>query len=172
MCKNPELMGKPIAVCGNENDRHGIVLAKSQAAKAYGILTGDTVAEARRKCKEIAIVHPDFDSYFKYSQTVKKIYERYTDLIEPFGIDECWLDVSGSEMLFGTGEDIADSIRNTVKNETGLTVSVGVSFNKVFAKLGSDMKKPGGNRDFTGKFQRKDLEFACLRNALGRKTDI
>lgn len=140
--KNPELMGKPIAVCGNENDRHGIVLAKSQAAKAYGILTGDTVAEARRKCKEIAIVHPDFDSYFKYSQTVKKIYERYTDLIEPFGIDECWLDVSGSEMLFGTGEDIADSIRNTVKNETGLTVSVGVSFNKVFAKLGSDMKKP------------------------------
>lgn len=140
--KNPELKNRAVAVCGNENDRHGIVLAKSQRAKEFGVKTGDTVAEARKKCGDIVIVHPDFDSYFKYSKAVRKIYERYTDLIEPFGIDECWLDVTGSRLLFGNGESIAEEIRNAVKNETGLTISVGVSFNKVFAKLGSDMKKP------------------------------
>lgn len=140
--KNPQLAGKPVAVCGSEDDRHGIVLAKSQEAKAYGIKTGDTVSEARKKCGDIIIVRPDFDTYYAYSQAVRKIYERYTDLIEPFGIDECWLDVSGSKLLFGDGENIAEEIRKTVKRETGLTISVGVSFNKVFAKLGSDMKKP------------------------------
>lgn len=140
--KNPELYGKPVAVCGNVEDRHGIVLAKSQTAKLCGVRTGDTVAEAKRKCNGIIIVCPDFNSYFIYSEAVRKIYGRYTDLIEPFGMDECWLDVSGSEMLFGTGEQIAEEIRNTVKKETGLTISAGVSFNKVFAKLGSDLKKP------------------------------
>lgn len=140
--KNPELKNKPIAVCGNEDDRHGIVLAKSQEAKLCGVTTGDTVSEAKRKCRSITIIHPDFDSYLKYSDEVKKIYGKYTDLIEPFGLDECWLDVSGSSMLFGNGEEIADKIRNDVKNTTGLTISVGVSFNKVFSKLGSDMKKP------------------------------
>ena len=88
------------------------------------------------------IVHTDFDSYYEYSEKVKKIYKRYTDLIEPFGMDECWLDVSGSEKLFGNGKNIADRLRYEVFEETGLTISVGVSFNKVFAKLGSDMKKP------------------------------
>lgn len=140
--KNPELYGKPVAVCGSVEDRHGIVLAKSQAAKLRGVKTGDTVLEAKRKCGGIIIVRPDFNSYFIYSEAVRKIYERYTDLIEPFGMDECWLDVSGSEMLFGSGEQIAQEIRNTVKAETGLTISAGVSFNKVFAKLGSDLKKP------------------------------
>lgn len=140
--KNPELQGKPVAVCGNQDDRHGIVLAKSQIAKLCGVKTGDTVSEARKKCRNIIIVNTDFDAYYHYSQIVKKIYGRYTDLIEPFGMDECWLDVSGSTILFGDGEKIADTIREQVKNETGLTISVGVSFNKVFAKLGSDMKKP------------------------------
>ena len=139
--KNPELKGKSVAVCGSEDDRHGIVLAKSQSAKLCGVKTGDTIIEARRKCGNLVVVHPDFDSYHSYSEKVKSIYARYTDLIEPFGMDECWLDVSGSG-IFGDGFYIAEKIRNTVHKETGLTISVGVSFNKVFAKLGSDMKKP------------------------------
>ena len=140
--KNPQLQGKPVAVCGNYDDRHGIVLAKSQTAKESGIKTGDTIAEAKKKNKNLVVANTDFDAYYQYSQTVKKIYSRYTDLIEPFGMDECWLDVTGSTMLFGDGARIADRIREEVKRETGLTISVGVSFNKIFAKLGSDMKKP------------------------------
>ena len=140
--KNPQLKGKCVAVCGSEDDRHGIVLAKSQPAKLLGIKTGDTILEARRKCGNLIVVRPDFDTYYDYSEKVKSIYSRYTDLIEPFGMDECWLDISGIENLSGDGLAIAEEIRNSVREETGLTISVGVSFNKVFAKLGSDMKKP------------------------------
>ena len=140
--KNPRLQGKAVAVCGNQDDRHGIVLAKSQIAKLSGVKTGDTISEARKKCRNVIVVNTDFDAYYQYSQIVKKIYGRYTDLIEPFGMDECWLDVSGSTTLFGDGEKIANTIREQIKKETGLTISVGVSFNKVFSKLGSDMKKP------------------------------
>ena len=140
--KNPNLYGKCVAVCGSEDDRHGIVLAKSQPAKICGVKTGDTIIEARRKCGNLIVVRPDFDTYYDYSEKVKSIYSRYTDLIEPFGMDECWLDVSGSKKLFGDGFTIAEEIRECVRKETGLTISVGVSFNKVFAKLGSDMKKP------------------------------
>ena len=140
--KNPKLQGKPVAVCGNYDDRHGIVLAKSQIAKESGIKTGDTIAEAKKKNPKLVVVNTDFDAYYQYSQIVKKIYSRYTDLIEPFGMDECWLDVTGSTTLFGDGVHIANRIREEIKSETGLTISVGVSFNKIFAKLGSDMKKP------------------------------
>ena len=140
--KNPSLYGKCVAVCGSEDDRHGIVLAKSQPAKLLGVKTGDTIIEARRKCGNLIVVRPDFDTYYDYSEKVKSIYSRYTDLIEPFGMDECWLDISGNENLSGDGLAIAEEIRNGVREETGLTISVGVSFNKVFAKLGSDMKKP------------------------------
>lgn len=140
--KNPQLKGKCVAVCGSEDDRHGIVLAKSQPAKICGVKTGDTIIEARRKCGNLIVVRPDFDTYYDYSEKVKDIYSRYTDLIEPFGMDECWLDVSGSIKLFGDGFSIAEQLRENVQKETGLTISVGVSFNKVFAKLGSDMKKP------------------------------
>lgn len=140
--KNPALKGKPVAVCGSDDDRHGIVLAKSQPAKICGVKTGDTIFEAKKKCKGLIIVQTDFDAYHHYSEIVKDIYAEYTDLIEPFGMDECWLDVSGSTVLFGEGEKIADEIRKHIRRETGLTISVGVSFNKVFAKLGSDMKKP------------------------------
>ena len=140
--KNPNLYGKCVAVCGSEDDRHGIVLAKSQPAKILGVKTGDTILEARRKCGNLIVVRPDFDTYYDYSEKVKSIYSRYTDLIEPFGMDECWLDISGNENLSGDGFQIAEEIRNSVREETGLTISVGVSFNKVFAKLGSDMKKP------------------------------
>lgn len=140
--KNPQLKGKCVAVCGSEDDRHGIVLAKSQPAKLLGVKTGDTIIEARRKCGNLIVVRPDFDTYYEYSEKVKSIYSRYTDLIEPFGMDECWLDISGSQGVFGDGFEIAEEIRNSVRQETGLTISVGVSFNKVLAKLGSDMKKP------------------------------
>lgn len=139
---NPELRGKPVAVCGNKEERHGIVLAKSDPAKKCGVKTGEAIWEAQRKCPNLIIVPPQYSEYVDFSRRVRDIYEEYTDLVEPFGMDECWLDVTGSRLLFGNGEKIAHTIRERVKNETGITVSVGVSFNKVFAKLGSDMKKP------------------------------
>lgn len=140
--KNPDLKGKPIAVCGDSEQRHGIVLAKSQEAKEYGVQTGETIWQAKLKCPSLITIKPHFDTYLKYSKAVRDIYYRYTDKIESFGLDECWLDVTGSTKLFGTGEEIAHMIRTTVQTELGITVSVGVSFNKVFAKLGSDLKKP------------------------------
>ncbi len=139
---NPELRGKPVAVAGSLEDRHGIILAKSQEAKVCGVKTGEAIWEAKLKCHDLITVQPHYDDYIKYSNLVRDIYRRYTDLIEPFGLDEAWLDVTGSQRLFGSGEDIANDIRRTVRYELGLTVSVGVSFNKVFAKLGSDLKKP------------------------------
>ncbi len=139
---NPELKDKPVAVCGRKEERHGIVLAKNQLAKKCGVTTGEAIWQAKSKCKNLIIVEPNFSRYIYFSNKVRKIYERFTDQIEPFGIDECWLDVTGSERLFGTGEQIANTIRETVKKETGLTISVGISFNKIFAKLGSDLKKP------------------------------
>ncbi len=139
---NPSLRGKPVAVCGNKEERHGIVLAKTDEAKIKGVKTAEAIWEAQRKCPDLIIIPPHHDEYVQFSRQVRKIYEEYTDLVEPFGIDECWLDVTGSERLFGNGEKIAHTIRERVKKETGLTISVGVSFNKVFAKLGSDMKKP------------------------------
>ncbi|MBQ4061384.1 MAG: DNA polymerase IV [Christensenellaceae bacterium] len=139
---NEDLRDKYVAVCGKREDRHGIVLAKNQKAKLMGVQTGETIWQAQQKCPDLIIVPPHFQEYIKYSRLVRDIYYRYTDRIEPYGLDECWLDVTGSTSLFGSGEQIANSIRNDVKKELGLTVSVGVSFNKVFAKLGSDMKKP------------------------------
>lgn len=139
---NPELREKPVAVAGSIEDRHGIILAKSQEAKERGVKTGEAIWEAKQKCRDLITVTPHYDEYIRYSNLVRDIYRRYTDLIEPFGLDEAWLDVTGSQRLFGTGEQIANDIRKTVKYELGLTVSVGVSFNKVFAKLGSDLKKP------------------------------
>lgn len=138
----PELKDVPMAVCGSVENRHGIVLAKNELAKAYGIVTAETVWQARKKCPELVTVPPRHGEYSKYSRIVNAIYERYTDMVEPFGIDESWLDVTGSLHLFGSGQQIADEIRTVVKREVGLTVSVGVSFGKVFAKLGSDYKKP------------------------------
>lgn len=140
--RRPELRGLPVAVCGAVEERHGICLAKNEIAKAAGVRTGDTVATVRRKCPDAVIVPPRYGEYGTYSRAVQEIYGRFTDLIEPFGCDESWLDVSGSTLLFGDGRTIAETIRETVKSETGLTISVGVSFNKIFAKLGSDLKKP------------------------------
>lgn len=137
-----DLVGKPVAVGGDSEARHGIILAKNYEAKAYGIRTGESILEARRKCPKLVILPPHYEEYVKVSRAARAIYSDYTDLIESFGIDECWLDVTDSEYLFGSGERIADEIRARIKKELGVTVSVGVSFNKIFAKLGSDLKKP------------------------------
>ena len=139
MVLDPSLKGKPVAVCGNAEERHGIVLAKSEEAKKYGIKTAMTIIEAKKLCPDLITVSSHHDLYEQYSAKVRKIYARYTDRIEPFGIDEAWLDVTHSHLL-GDGKFIADRIRKEVKEELGLTCSVGVSFNKVFAKLASDMK--------------------------------
>ncbi len=139
---DPELAGVPVAVCGEKELRHGIVLAKSEEAKKCGVKTGDPIWKALNDCPELRIVPPHFDRYMTYSRLAKEIYLEYTDLVESFGPDECWLDVTASRMAFGDGVGIAKEIRNRCRKELGLTVSVGISFNKVFAKLGSDLKKP------------------------------
>lgn len=140
--RRPELRNVPIAVCGSFEDRHGVVLAKNMPAKAKGVKTGEVFWQARKKCPGLVSVPADFPAYVAVSKAVREIYSRYTDRIEPYGIDECWLDVTQSRYLFGEGEDIANSIRETVKKEIGVTVSVGVSWNKIFAKLASDLRKP------------------------------
>lgn len=138
----PELRDKPVAVAGDAEARHGIILAKNEVAKAYKIKTGDAIWQAKQKCADLVCVPPNFPLYLRFSKMAKRIYSEYTDLIEPFGIDEAWLDVSGSVELFGDGLTIAREISQRMKSEIGLTVSIGVSWNKIFAKLGSDYKKP------------------------------
>lgn len=142
MMLDPSLRGKAVAVCGSTENRHGIVLAKSELAKKAGVKTGMVNWEARQRCPDLIMVKPQYEQYLKYSELARNIYQRYTDQVEPYGMDECWLDVGGSRSVCGSGMEIAESIRRTIKEELGLTVSIGVSFNKMFAKLGSDMKKP------------------------------
>ncbi len=139
---NPEIRDKPVIVCGDAESRHGIVLAKNQIAKMAGVKTGDVIWEAKQKCPGLIQVPADFKKYLRFSRMARAIYSDYTDQVESFGVDECWLDVTGSVGLFGDGPAIADTIRQRFKDELGLTCSVGVSWNKIFAKLGSDMKKP------------------------------
>ncbi len=139
----PELRDKPVAVCGDPKSRHGIILAKNEPAKRCGVKTAETIWQAQRKCPDLVLLPPHHDRYRVYSGQINAIYYRYTDLIEPFGIDESWLDVTGTLHLFGgDAKMLADRIRNEVRETLGLTISVGVSFNKIFAKLGSDYKKP------------------------------
>ncbi len=140
--KNPNLKAFPVAVCGDAEKRHGIVLAKNDKAKLYGVKTGETIWQAKAKCPNLVIVSPKHEDYAVFSRRAREIYDRYTDKIESFGLDECWLDVTGSIKLFGSGEKIAYDIKESIKRELGITTSVGVSFNKIFAKLASDMKKP------------------------------
>lgn len=139
--QNPSLRGKPVAVGGKEEDRHGVVVAANYEAKKFGVKCGVTTHEAKRLCKDLVICSPHFSLYNKCSRMVRKIYESYTDKVEVFSIDECFLDVTHSK-IFGTPVEIANEIRERVKKEVGLTISVGVSFNKTFAKIGSDYKKP------------------------------
>ena len=138
----PELRDKPMAVCGDPEGRHGIILAKNEIAKQYGIITAETLWQARKKCPDLQTVPPHHKKYQHYSRLINEIYLQYTDMVEPFSVDESWLDVTASQKLFGNGKQIADKIRHQVKKELGLTLSAGVSFNKIFAKMGSDYKKP------------------------------
>ncbi len=143
LLSRPELRRVPAAVCGDPSSRHGIILAKNEPAKKLGVRTAETIWQARRKCPELVLLPAHHGLYREYSRKVNAVYYRFTDLIEPFGIDESWLDVTHTLHLFGGDpRALADRIRNTVREELGLTISVGVSFNKVFAKLGSDYKKP------------------------------
>ena len=140
---DPTLRGRAVAVCGAPEKRHGIVLAKSEVAKKLGVKTGMTIWQAKLLCPDLIIITPHHNEYEKYSKIVQQIYLQYSDLVEPFGIDECWVDVTKSLDYFKkTGRELADEVRNRVRTEVGLTISAGVSWNKTLAKLGSDMKKP------------------------------
>ena len=139
---HPELEGQPVAVCGDVEKRHGIVLAKNNIAKARGVKTASTVREAQRICGGLVCLPPDFAAYQRFSKLAKDICYSYTSQVESFGLDECWMDVTGSVRLFGDGETIANDLRRRIREELGITASVGVSFNKCFATMGSDYKKP------------------------------
>lgn len=139
---NPQLRNIPLAVAGDPANRHGIILAKNMAAKKLGIKTGEAIWQAKQKAPSLVCVPPQFDKYLRFSKAARAIYSRYTNQIESFGIDECWLDVTASKNILGSGSSIAESIRKSIKGELGLTVSIGLSWNKIFAKLGSDYKKP------------------------------
>lgn len=138
----PEIRNKPVVVGGDPEQRHGIVLTKNEIAAKYNIKTGEAIWQARNKCRDLVVVPPNFPLYMRFSKLVREIFADYTDKIEPFGLDECWLDVTGSSAMYGDALKIAQCIRKRVKFELGITVSVGISYNKIFAKLGSDYKKP------------------------------
>ena len=143
LLSHPELRHVPMAVSGDPTSRHGIILAKNEPAKKFGIRTAETIWQARKKCPDLVLLRPHHSLYRVYSRKVNAIYDEYTDLVEPFGIDESWLDVTNTLHLFGgDAKALADTLRRRIREELGLTLSVGVSFNKVFAKLGSDYKKP------------------------------
>jgi DNA polymerase IV len=133
--KRPELKNVPMAVCGDPKKRSGIILAKNELAKKYGVITTETIYSAVKKCKNLVLVQGNYEDYYKYSKLVQNIYLKYTDRVEEFGIDECWLDVTESLKLFGSAKDIAYKIKEEVKKTLDLTISVGVSFNKTLAKL-------------------------------------
>ena len=143
LLSHPDLRDVPVAVCGDPSSRHGIILAKNEPAKQFGVKTAETIWQAKKKCPDLVLLPPHHKLYREYSRKVNAIYDEYTDLVEPFGIDESWLDVTHTLHLFGgDAKALADTLRQRMKQELGLTLSVGVSFNKVFAKLGSDYKKP------------------------------
>ena len=168
LLSHPELRHLPVAVCGDPESRHGIILAKNEPAKRFGVKTAETIWQARKKCPDLVLLPAHHDKYREYSRRVNELYQEYTDLVEPFGIDESWLDVTGTLHLFGgDAVALADRLRERMRGELGLTISVGVSFNKVFAKLGSDYKKPDATTCITPrKFQRDCLAPAGDRPAV------
>lgn len=151
---NPALRPYPVAVCGSQEDRHGIVLTANAIAKGYGIQTGMANWQAKQECPNLIILHPRYERYLHFSRLMRKIYLEYSDRVEAFGLDENWVDLSNPGVTIEDGEQIANAIRNRVREELGLTISVGVSFNKIFAKLGSDLKKP----DATTVIRRDDFK--------------
>lgn len=137
---NPQLRDKPVAVSGDAENRHGIILAKNEIAKKYKVKTGEAIWQAKQKCPELVTVPPHFELYKRFSKMARRIYSDYTDRIENFGLDEAWLDITNG--IESDGYKTALEIKNRIKEELGITVSIGVSFNKIFAKFGSDYKKP------------------------------
>ena len=142
MLHHPEHEGKPLAVGGDPEARHGIILTANYIAKKCGVKVGMALWQAKQVCHDLIIVHPRMDLYLRFSRLAQQIYSEYTDLLEPFGIDESWLDVSASVSAKGDPLSIAEEISQKVRHELGLTVSVGVSWNKIYSKFGSDYKKP------------------------------
>ena len=158
LLEHPELRNRPVAVGRDDGSRHGVILAKNEAAKKFGVKTAETIWQARRKCPELVLLPPHHEKYRAMSARINRIYGEYTDLVEPFSVDESWLDVTGSLHLFASsGGELADLLRARVRRELGITISVGVSFNKVFAKLGSDYKKPDATTVFTRENYREAL---------------
>ena len=156
MLHHPEFAGKPLAVGGDPEARHGIVLTANYIAKKSGVKTGMALWQAKQACPEIIFVPPRMDLYLRFSAMAREIYAEYTDKIEPYGIDEAWLDVTASSQVKGDGVKIAQEIRERIRHELGVTVSIGISWNKIFAKLGSDYKKPDAVTQFD-KSNYKDL---------------
>ena len=148
MLYHPEHAGKPLAVGGDPEARHGIVLTANYTAKQKGVKTGQALWQAKSACPDLVVVPPRMELYLQFSSMLREIYGEYTDLVEPYGCDEAWLDVTGSTALKGDEKKIADEIRSRVKKELGITVSIGISWNKIFAKLGSDYKKPDAITQF------------------------
>lgn len=165
--ENPSLRGKPVVVAGKEELRHGIVLTKSKEAKAYGIKTAEALWEARRKCPSLIVLPPRYKLYRAYSQMAHRIYYQYTDRVEPFGLDECWLDLTGTLGLHGNDPlRVAREISERIKAELGITVSIGLSWNKIYAKFGSDYKKPDAITAITPENYREILWTAPVRDLL------
>lgn len=174
LLSRPELRQLPVAVCGDPTERHGIILAKNEPAKRCGVKTAETIYKARQKCPGLILLPPHHQLYDEYSKKINAVYSEYTDLVEPFGIDESWLDVTGSLHLFGgEAKALADTLRNRIRQEFGLTISVGVSFNKVFAKLGSDYKSrtpPQSSRARTGvRSSRPCPSVTCFSSGAARR---
>ena len=149
MISRPELRDVPMAVAGDAKLRHGIILAKNEPAKKFGIKTAEAIWQAEAKCPNLVLVDAHHEKYEFYSKKLREMYSEYTDRVEPFGLDECWLDMTGVVNDYAEAEEVALEIRNRVKEEFKLTCSVGISFNKVFAKLGSDYKKPDATTVFS-----------------------
>lgn len=149
LLEHPELTDVPVAVSGNPDNRHGIILAKNELAKKAGVVTAETIWQAKKKCPDLQLLSPHHDKYHEFSSKINKIYLEYTDMVEPFSVDESWLDVTASQKLFGGGREIADKIRNRVYEEFSLTLSAGVSYNKIFAKMGSEYKKPNATTEIS-----------------------
>ena len=139
---HPEIREKPVAVGGDVEQRHGIILAKNQLAKRFHVSTGEAIWQAKQKCPELVVLPPDFPKYLRFSRLAREIYLEYSNQVEPFGLDEAWLDITSAENQKDKGERTAQEIRKRIREELGITVSIGVSYNKIFAKLGSDYKKP------------------------------
>ena len=164
---NPQIRNKPVAVCGDVDLRHGIILAKNEIAKKYQIQTGEAIWQAKKKCPDLVVTEAHYDRYIHFSQMATRIYKDYTDMIEPFGLDESWLDVTTSVNSIEDGTKIAEEIRKRIKYELGITVSIGVSFNKIFAKLGSDYKKPDAVTTITPQNYKEIVHPLPARDLLG-----